>query len=120
MNSQTGGGQAMSGRKKRKKSLGFFSTLGNFVGNIFGLREENSTLRPLTKGEWQRTTIERLGELYQVCHLHLYLQFEKKIYLSIVFTSLISQKGLREYHVWPHAAAGAILTTFSYKYVIYR
>ena len=70
MNSQTGGGQAMSGGKKRKKSLGIFSTLGNFVGTVgsfFGAREENSTMRPLTKGEWQRTMIERMAELYKVC-----------------------------------------------------
>ena len=69
MNSQTGGGQAMSGGKKRKKSMGIFSTLGNFVESIFGAKEKNSTGRPRTKGERQRAMIDRMAELYRVCDL---------------------------------------------------
>ena len=63
MNTQTGGGQAMSGGKKRKKSLGIFSTFGNFIGGLFGAGDENSTRRPLTKAEWQRAMIGRMAEL---------------------------------------------------------
>ena len=59
----------MSGGKKRKKSLGIFSTLGNFVQSILGVKEKNSTKRPLTKIEWQRAMIDRMAELYKVCHL---------------------------------------------------
>ena len=68
MNTQTGGGQAMSGGKKRKKSLGIFSTFGNFIGDLFGVGDENSTRRPLTKAEWQRAMIGRMAELYEVSH----------------------------------------------------
>ena len=56
----------MSGGKKRRKSLGIISTLGDFIGNIFDVREENSTLRPFTKEDWQRAMIDRMAELYQV------------------------------------------------------
>ena len=56
----------MSGGKKRRKSLGIISTLGDFIGNIFDVGEENSTLRPFTKEDWQRAMIDRMAELYQV------------------------------------------------------
>ena len=68
----------MSGGKKRKKSLGLFSTLLNFFA-----REESPTERPRTKEEWQTSMIERMGNLYKVGNAFDVQQYQRSIVCGI-------------------------------------